>query len=473
MPAILRAIPASASVLERLSTIVRWLGNGDEPTFDYRRRDTLHDRGRRRPKGTQMATTDERAQADTPVLEHALEQAGMFQSLRAYHGFRMLFLGTMATNSAFWMYQIAVGWLALQLTDSPLFVGLTGFAGGIPLLLFALPSGVIIDRVDRRAVLMVAQAGIMIVASAFAVMIATDTIQPWSILALAFLYGSVMSFVFPTRNAIVPNLVERRDLVNAIALNAAGQNATRVVGPSLAGVLIALIGVSGTFAVAAAMQILALLWTARLPRMASDIAARTTSLRRNLAEGVEAVTRDSFLKGLILLATIVTVLVMPYVNLMPVFARDEMGLGATGLGILMACTGLGSVAGALAVARWRQIGYLPGVQIWSALGFAVLVMVFALTPSFLLASTLLFVSGIVSAAYMAINQTVLQLRVDDAVRGRVLSIYLLTWGMLPLGQLPLGAIADHTGAPIATAGACVVAMLLVGVIALRYPSLRA
>lgn len=420
-----------------------------------------------------MATTDERTAATATAAEHATEQAGMFQSLSAYRGFRMLFLGTMATNSAFWMYQIAVGWLALQRTDSPLFVGLTGFAGGIPLLLFALPSGVIIDRVDRRMVLMAAQAGVMVVATAFAIMIATDAIRPWSILALAFLYGTVMSFIFPTRNAIVPNLVERRDLVNAVALNAAGQNSTRVVGPSLAGVLIAAIGVSSTFAVAAVMQIAALLWTARLPRMAADVAARTTSLRRNLAEGVEAVTRDGFLKGLILLATLVTVLIMPYINLMPVFARDEMGLGATGLGVLMACSGLGSVGGALAVARWRRLGYLPGIQIWSALAFAGLVLAFALTPTFIPAGLLLFAAGAVSAAYMAINQTVLQLRVDDAVRGRVLSIYLLTWGMLPLGQLPLGAIADRVGAPAATAGASVVAAILIGLVALRYPSLRA
>jgi len=419
-----------------------------------------------------MATTDERAGAAAAAEEHAAEQAGMFQSIRAYRGFRLLFLGTMATNSAFWMYQIAVGWLALQRTDSPLFVGLTGFAGGIPLLLFALPSGVIIDRVDRRAVLMAAQAGIMVVAAAFALLIATDTIRPWSILALAFLYGTVMSFIFPTRNAIVPNLVERRDLVNAVALNAAGQNSTRVVGPSLAGVLIAVIGVSGTFAVAAAMQILALFWTARLPKMASRMSVRTTSLWRNVAEGVEAVTRDAFLKGLILLATLVTVLIMPYINLMPVFARDEMDLGATGLGILMACSGLGSVVGALAVARWRQLGYVPGIQIWSALGFAGLVLAFALTPAFVPAGVLLFVAGIVSAAYMAINQTVLQLRVDDAVRGRVLSIYLLTWGMLPLGQLPLGALADRVGAPAATASACAVAALLIGIVAMRYPSLR-
>ncbi|MCO5177878.1 MAG: MFS transporter, partial [Thermomicrobiales bacterium] len=371
-----------------------------------------------------------------------------------------------------WMYQIAVGWLALQETDSPLFVGLTGFAGGIPLLIFAIPSGVVIDRVDRRTVLMAAQAGIMVIATVFAIMIATGAIRPWSILALAFVYGTIMSFVFPTRNAIVPNLVSREDLVNAVALNAAGQNSTRVVGPSLAGVLIAIVGVSGTFAVAAAMQILALLWTAQLPKMVSDITVRSASLWRNVMEGVEAVARDEFLKGMILLAGLVTILVMPYINLMPVFARDEMGLGATGLGVLMACSGSGSVLGALAVARWRALGYVRGIQVWSAIAFAALVIVFAFTSIIVAAGLLLFIAGLVSASYLAINQTVLQLRVDDAVRGRVLSIYLLTWGMLPLGQLPIGALADKVGAPIATAAACALAILLFIGMAIRYPSLR-
>jgi len=419
-----------------------------------------------------MATTDENTASATRTTEQPTEQHGMFQSLSAYRGFRLLFLGTMATNSAFWMYQIAVGWLALQETDSPLFVGLTGFAGGIPLLIFAIPSGVVIDRVDRRTVLMIAQASIMVVASAFAIMIATDAIRPWSILALAFVYGTIMSFVFPTRNAIVPNLVAREDLVNAVALNAAGQNSTRVVGPSLAGVLIAIVGVSGTFAVAAAMQILALLWTAQLPKMASDIAVRSSSLWRNVTEGIEAVARDEFLKGMILLAGLVTILVMPYINLMPVFARDEMHLGATGLGALMACSGTGSVLGALAVARWRALGYVRGIQVWSAIAFAAFVIVFAFTSITVAAGLLLFVAGLVSASYLAINQTVLQLRIDDAVRGRVLSIYLLTWGMLPLGQLPIGALADRIGAPAATAAACALAILLFIGMAIRYPSLR-
>ena len=172
------------------------------------------------------------------------------QSLRLYRTFRLLLLGTMATNTAFWMYQVAVGWLALEITDSPFFVGLAGFAGGIPLLIFGLPAGLIIDRFDRRTILMIAQLGVMAVAAAFAIFVATGIIDQWSILVLVAIYGTIMAFIFPTRTAIVPNLVERADLANAVALNAAGQNATRVFGPTIAGVLIATLGVAETFAIA-------------------------------------------------------------------------------------------------------------------------------------------------------------------------------------------------------------------------------
>jgi predicted MFS family arabinose efflux permease len=338
---------------------------------------------------------------------------------------------------------------------------------------FSLPAGVVIDRFDRRSVLLAAQCGVMAVAAVFAVLVGTGAIAAWSLLALAAAYGTVMSFVFPTRTAIVPSLVGRGDLANAVSLNAAGQNATRVVGPSLAGVLIAVIGVAGTFAVAAAMQTLALLATSRLPRRAAEASVRGGMGWASLTLGLRVVAKDPFLVALITLALVPTVLVMPYINLMPVFARDELGLGSSGLGLLLASTGLGTVAGALSVARSPRLRSRPWAQILSAAAFAVLVLAFALSPSTPIATVLLFAAGWASASFLAINQTALQLSVDEAVRGRVLSIYLLTWGMLPLGQIAVGAMANRIGAPLAVAGACALALGGVGLIARRFPSLRA
>jgi MFS family permease len=405
---------------------------------------------------------------DEALQDAATPEGGMLHSIQAYPAFRMLMLGTLGSSSAFWMYQVAIGWLALELTDSPLFVGLAGFVGGIPLLLCSIPAGVVIDRYDRRIVLLLAQAGVMVVSAVLATLIAIDAIEPWSLLALVALNGTIMTFIFPVRTAMVPGLVERADLANAVALMSATQNATRVFGPSLAGVLIATIGTSSTFAAAAIAQGLALLGIWQLPESRSAPSTASGSRWDNVTLGFRVVAATPVLMALIVLALAPTVLVMPYINLMPVFARDVLGLGATGLGVLLASTGLGTVAGALAVARSSSLRAHPRLQALMAVGWSLGVVAFAFTTHVLVAVPVLFVAGWLSAAFLAINQTALQLEVDDAVRGRVLSIYLLTWGMLPIGQLGVGALADVIGTPIALAASCLLAVACIGLIVRRF-----
>ncbi|HEV2528867.1 MAG TPA: MFS transporter [Thermomicrobiales bacterium] len=419
-----------------------------------------------------MATNETRAGAKAAPAD--LPATGVLHSIRAYPAFAMLMLGTLATNTGFWMYQTAVGWLALQLTDSALFVGLAGFAGGIPMLVLAIPAGVILDRSDRRTVLKLAQWGVMAVSAAFAILVVTDLIQPWSLLVLAFLYGSVMSFIFPTRTTMVPSLVSRQDMANAVALNSATQNATRVIGPAVAGVLIALLGASGTFAFAAVLQIVALYTTNKLPAVAAGRMNRGGGGRSSLMVGLRTVASSQILTGLVLLSLMTNVLVMPYINLMPVFAENVMDIGSAGLGILLAAIGLGTVGGALYVARSQAILEWRSIQIITAASFGALVVLFALTSHLHLAVGLviLFLGGFASALFLALNQTALQLRVDEDKRGRVFSVYLLTWGLLPLGQLPTGYIAERAGAPLAVVVSSAIALAGIVLVAWRYPSLR-
>ena len=406
------------------------------------------------------------------AVDSGEQPIGMMHSMHVYAGFRLLMLGTLATNTAFWMYQVAVGWLALEMTDSPFFVGLAGFTGGIPLLILSLPAGVMVDRIDRRKILLIAQTGVMILAGIFAVSVGVDILHPWSMLVLVAAYGSVMSFIFPTRTAIVASLVDRAHLGNAIALNAATQNATRVVGPSLAGVLIALIGASGTFAIAAILQLFALYTSHKLPSTPTDASAHKGMSWQSLTAGFRVVAKSPVLTALIMLALAPTILVMPYINLMPVFARDQLDLGSTGLGVLLASVGLGTVVGSLAVARSQKLRSMPGAQLVTATIFTILVLFFSITPMAAVAAVLLFVAGAASSAYLAINQTQLQLNVEDEVRGRVLSVYLLTWGMLPLGQLFVGTLANVTSTPTAMVVSCSISVMCIGIIARRYPSLR-
>ncbi|MEZ5654233.1 MAG: MFS transporter, partial [Burkholderiaceae bacterium] len=380
-----------------------------------------------------------------------------------------LWVGTIGTNTAFWMYQVALGWLALVMTDSPLWVGLAGFAGGVPILIFALPAGVLVDNFDRRTVLMAGQIGVMITATLFSALIYLDVMNRWTMLALAFAYGSSMSFVFPTRHAIIGRLVDPEDLANAIALNSAGQNATRIFGPALAGILIAILGIGGTFAFAAGLQIFALASSLQLPSSVPRQPGRRGPALASLTEGLIYVRRDPTLLGTILLATIGTMLIMPYINLMPVFVRDELGFGSTGLGVLMTGIGLGSVIGALLVAARREFTSIAGAQVLMIAAWAAIVLAFAWTPWAAPAAVLLLLTGTLSAGFLATNQTMLQLRADDEIRGRVLAVNQITWGLLPFGQLPLGMLADVIGAPAATSIACVAALGLIVLTASRIP----
>lgn len=395
----------------------------------------------------------------------------MFHSLKRYEQFRMLILGTIATNTAFWMYQVAIGWLALEMTDSAAFVGLAGFVAGIPVLVFSIPAGIVIDRFDKRTVLQIAQGGIMIVAAVFAALVWLDIMNRGWLLVLVFLYGTIMSFIFPTRTAIVPTLVERRDMANAIALNSAGQNATRVIGPSLAGILIALIGVAGSFAVAAALQVFALMATQRLPSDKPTPEERRAGWEA-LTLGIRIVARDKYLTGLVVGALIPTLFVMPYLNLMPVITRDERGLGSGGLGLLLTAVGLGTVAGALAVAQSERVRMLPRGQVICGLGFAGSVVLFTLIDALPASLVFLFISGAMSAGFLAINQTSMQLHVANEVRGRVISVYLMTWGMLPFGQLAVGALAERIGASEAIAISAMIGMAVLVVVASRFAVLR-
>ncbi len=417
-----------------------------------------------------MATQESKIDAGSVTARPAT--TGILHSLRTYPAFAMLMMGTLATNTGFWMYQTAVGWLAYDLTGSATFVGLAGFAGGIPMLILAVPAGVILDRTDRRQVLRFAQWGVMLISALFAVLIATGMIQPWSLLVVAAMFGAFMSFIFPTRTTMVPSLVDRVDMANAVALNSATQNATRVIGPAIGGVLIALFGVSTTFAVAAILQIIALYSTGRLPASAAGRMNRGAAGRSSFMVGLRTVAESPILTGLVLLSLMTNVLVMPYINLMPVFAENVLDIGSSGLGVLLAAIGLGTVGGALFVARSQAPLAWRGIQIITAAAFGLFVIAFTLSPNLLVALPLLFLGGFASATFLAMNQTALQLRVEEDKRGRVFSIYLLTWGLLPLGQLPTGAIAQVAGAPIAVAGASTLALIGIALVAWRFPSLR-
>ena len=399
---------------------------------------------------------------------------GMFSSF-AYRNYVLLWTGTVITQNGQWMQQIALGWLVLELTNSPAFLGIVGFARGLPMLFLALPAGVLADRVSRRKIMMWAQGAAAIVALALTLLVFTDLIKAWHVIVISILGGAAMAFVAPTRQALVPSMVPRDHVANAVALNSAGQNSTRIIGPSAAGLLIAWLGTAICFLVQTVGFLLALLMSYRLklPDVVEIPNQARASVASNIVDGFRYIRSLPSLSGLMIMAAVPTILAMPYLQMMPVFARDVLEIGSTGLGLLMAASGAGALIGALLFAaygsRIRQQGRFMVVM---ASLFGVWLALFAFSPWWQLSLLLVALTSGCSAVYMAQNNTIIHLMVADEYRGRVMSVYLMTFGLMPFGTLPMGALAEVIGAPAAVAIHGGLTTLIVLLVALRLPSLR-
>jgi MFS family permease len=395
----------------------------------------------------------------------------LFATLVDYRDYRLLWASSVTTQIAQWMLQISLAWLMLELTDSPFWVGLYGFASGVPFLLVSIPAGALIDRLERRTLLVTCQASALAIGLALAVLTTLELARPWHLLFGAFLNGTALVVNSATRQTLVPTFVPREGLQNAIALLSMGMNITRVIGPSLAGPLIATLGSGGALFVQVACLGIALGNTLQLPSTSSSGRARL-SFSRNLFEGFESVRRSSVLVGLMLLAAIPTVLAFPYLQLLPVYARDLLAVGAGGLGLLYTAGGLGALAGSLFVAGFQSIEHKGRFILATTFVYGLVLVVFAYSTWLPLSLLMLFCGGLLGSSYMSINNTLLHLHVRDEVRGRVMGIYMMTWGFMPLGALPMGFLGEQIGVPHAIALGAVLSSLATLAVAVRIPALR-
>ncbi len=396
----------------------------------------------------------------------------VFGALIRYPTFRRLWLGAMAASLGQWMQQVALGWLALTLTDSESFVGLVGFTAGLPFLVVALPGGVLIDRVDRRRLMLSCQGLAALLAVVVAIDVLSGSVQPWHLLVAAFGNGSLQALLNPTQQALVPNLVARTDLTNALGLMGAGQNMTRVVGPSIAGLVIAFADTSAAFLLQAAALAVAFALVSRVA-IPSRADTPSTSGTRAVFDGIRLIADRPDLRELFLLACIPTLFVFPYLQFLPVFARDILHIGAGGLGLMMAASGSGAVVGSLLVAARRQIRGAGRFVLGMTVGYGGLIVAVAFSRSVYLSLPLLVCAGISGASFMGMNNVLLQHRITDDVRGRVMGAYMLTWGLMPLGAAPMGLVADRFGAPVAVAGGAVISSGLAAMLAVRSRAMRA
>ncbi|MCL4535935.1 MAG: MFS transporter [Bacteroidetes bacterium] len=436
-----------------------------------------------------------------------------FESLR-FRDYRLLWLGQGGTSAGIWMDQVARGWLIYQLTNSPLQLGAVSAARAIPMLFFGVVAGVVADRYARRAQLVISQVVNVFLNIVLATLVLTHRIEPWHVFVTALMAGTVQAFQQPARQSLISDLVDREHLLNAVALNSAIFNLMRSIGPALAGGLIALVGVDGSYYAQAALYVWATVWTIQMKVPGEPSLGELLKLKRrqppvtgpgiqpaavpvsppsdernpdkvarrrppggdsffgSMREGFQYLWSNRLILWLMCLGLAPVFLGMPYVSLMPIFALDVLNVGAFGQGILLTCVGLGALLGALAIAsigNFRRKGML---LLGGAILFGITLMGFSFSTRMALSMALLFGSGLFNSSYTSQDQTIIQTLTPGPLRGRVLGIYMLNRGLMPLGSLLAGALASWFGGPWAVMmmGASCTAVALA--VAIKAPQIR-
>jgi MFS family permease len=363
-----------------------------------------------------------------------------------HRNFRRFFVGQLASLSGSWVQLTAQAWLVYRLTDSSFWLGLVAFVGLLPILLFGIPAGSVADRVSRHRLLLLVHTAALLQAVVLAALTLTGNVTVFQVMVLAALLGTTQAFEMPARQAFIAELVPREDLPNAIALNSALFNAARFIGPALAGVIVATAGEGWAFALNAAS--FAAIVIALLAMDGSVRAPRTLSHRTGdgFWSGMHHVRADPRLRGVMLMVMIASLVGLPFSLLMPVVAREIYGGAAGLLGALLAANGAGAFCAALwLAARARTEGQDLAIGA-AAMGAGVALLLFASTPSPVLALLLLAAIGFAFTTLVASCNTALQLTAPDRLRGRIMALFsVLFVGLFPLGNLLAGSLAEWLG----------------------------
>ena len=389
----------------------------------------------------------------------------LFASLRRHRNYRLFFTGQLISLVGTWMQNVALAWFVVELTRSPVAVGVLAFCRFVPFTVLGLVAGVVADRLDLRRLVIGTQTAAMAVSIALAVIAFADVAQVWHVYVLAVLGGTALVFDAPGRHALTYQMVGRDELPNAVALNASIFNASRVVGPAAAGVLIAIVGIPFCFAFNA-VSFLAVLASLLLMRKSELFVAERAlprpTLVHGIREGLSYARRTPRVRTVLLITTVVSTVGFNFHVLVPVLASTTLDAGSIVFGILSACFGLGALTGALITAAlgrasWKAL--LAGVG-----GFSVALLAIAPQTTVLACALLLYVTGVCFTVWSANSQSILQLSAPDHLRGRVLSLYLFAFaGLAPLGGLLAGWLAEVGGTELAfgVAGATGLTMALV------------
>jgi MFS family permease len=395
----------------------------------------------------------------------------MFSSLKVRY-FRIYWLGMFVSLVGTWIQSIAQSWLVFQLTNSAFLLGVVGFLSSIPIFIFSLFGGVLADRVNKRNILIFTQTAFMLLAFLLAGLTQFKLITAQQIMFIALLNGVIMAFDAPARQSIVVELVGKEHLFNAIALNSVAFNSSRIIGPAIAGMLVSLIGMSGCFYLNG-ISFLAVIVALFYIKFSKSAVRNNNSALKDLKEGLIFISRNRLIIALVSMVAAVSLFGIAYVILMPVFVSHVLHAGVKGLGVLMSSIGIGALIGALTLARLGDFKYKGRLLIGAVFLFSLSLITFSLSKDYIVSIFALIFVGCTSVIPVALINTLLQINVPDEFRGRVMSLFMITFaGLMPFGNLISGGLAQAWGVTAALFFSGLLCLVLFTLINFLFPELR-
>ncbi len=394
-----------------------------------------------------------------------MEETGRFPALHK-RDFRLFWIGQIISFSGTWMHSTAQGWLVYSLTRSPLYLGLVAAASSLPVLLLSLAGGVAADRFRKRNLMIVTQGLSVLPALGIGVLTQMGRINVWEVMAFVSFFGIVNAFDMPSRQSFFAELVEKDSLVSAIALNSAALNVARIIGPVIAGFTIAYLGLPACFYLNALSFFAVIIALIMIKSRGTIQTGKKNGLVEDLLAGIRFIRGEGYIRSLLAITGIFSLLAIPFISLLPVFAVEVLKTGPKGLGFLAGSAGLGAFLAAVFLAYRggprKQLSFIKT----SAVVFPASLLAFSFSKNFFLSMGILVITGWSLVSYLALTNSGIQLKSSDGLRGRVMSVYTLVFiGMAPIGNTLLGAAADLMGTPQALAissSLCLILSLLMG-----------
>ena len=385
-----------------------------------------------------------------------------------HRNFTLLWAGLIVSNTGTWMQNVAQGWLVYQLTNSPFWLGMLALSFALPMTLLPLFGGAVIDRIDRIKLLYVTQTGAMLIAFTLAILTWTNTINIYHILIASFIGSVLLAFDNPARQALIPDLVPLSVLMNAISLNSATYTGAALIGPALAGLMLAPFGAGTLFFLNGVSYLAVLIALAAMRNVqAFGIGREHAPIGKSMLIGLSYAWNHKLILSLLGMSALAAVFGRSYQTLLPVFARDTWNSGPQGYGILLSASGAGALIGAFGLASIRNIKRQGAILVVSGLTFSLTIILFALSPNLWLAAGLLFLGGIAITVFGTIIATFIQVIVPGEIRGRMMALYSITLIGLPsLGAMGSGSIAEMLGGSSGAPRTVLMGGIIVGVVIL-------